>query len=44
MPEKLKTVIPAIPVPDVYQMDWSVVNANYSKWEERWMREVQVRR
>jgi putative spermidine/putrescine transport system substrate-binding protein len=44
VPEKLKTVIPAIPVPDVYQMDWSVVNANYSKWEERWMREVQVRR
>jgi len=44
VPEKLKTVIPAIPVPDVYKMDWSVVNANYSKWEERWMREVQVRR
>lgn len=44
VPAKLKTVIPAIPVPEVYQMDWSAVNAQYSKWEERWMREVQVRR
>jgi putative spermidine/putrescine transport system substrate-binding protein len=44
VPAKLKTVIPAIPVPDVYNMDWSAVNAQYSKWEERWMREVQVRR
>lgn len=44
VPEKLKTVIPAIPVPEVYKMDWSTVNAQYSKWEERWMREVQVRR
>lgn len=44
VPEKLKTVIPSIPVQEVYQMDWSAVNAQYSKWEERWMREVQVRR
>jgi putative spermidine/putrescine transport system substrate-binding protein len=43
-PEKLKTIIPPMPVADVYQIDWSIVNANYSKWEERWMREVQVRR
>lgn len=44
VPEKLKSIIPPMPVKDVYQMDWSVVNENYSKWEERWMREVQVRR
>lgn len=44
VPEKLKTVIPSIPVSDVYHMDWAAVNAGYSKWEERWMREVQVRR
>jgi putative spermidine/putrescine transport system substrate-binding protein len=43
-PEKLKTIIPPMPVADVYKIDWSIVNANYSKWEERWMREVQVRR
>lgn len=44
VPEKLKQVIPSIPVTEVYQMDWPTVNAQYSKWEERWMREVQVRR
>ena len=43
-PEKLKSIIPPMPIQDVYHMDWSAVNANYSKWEERWMREVQVRR
>lgn len=43
-PEKLKNIIPVLPVPDVYSVDWSVVNAQYSQWEERWMREIQVRR
>ncbi len=43
-PEKLKGVIPSLPVPEVYAVDWTHVNAEYAKWEERWMREVQVRR
>lgn len=42
-PEKLKGIIPSLPVTDIYNVDWSTVNANYSKWEERWMREIQVR-
>lgn len=43
-PDKLKAIIPPLPVQDVYNVDWSLVNAQYSKWEERWMKEVQVRR
>lgn len=42
-PEKLKKIIPGLPVPDVYNVDWTVVNTNYAKWQERWMREIQVR-
>jgi putative spermidine/putrescine transport system substrate-binding protein len=42
-PEKLKSVIPALPVPDVYSIDWSVVNSNFSAWQDRWAKEVQVR-
>ncbi len=43
-PEKLKAIIPPLPVSDVYNVNWSAVNEQYSKWEERWMKEVQVRR
>ncbi|MCL4767128.1 MAG: extracellular solute-binding protein [Hyphomicrobiaceae bacterium] len=43
-PEKLKAIIPPLPLTDVYNVDWTLVNAQYSKWEERWMKEVQVRR
>ncbi len=43
-PEKLKAMIPPLPVTDVYSVDWTLVNAQYPKWEERWMKEVQVRR
>jgi putative spermidine/putrescine transport system substrate-binding protein len=43
-PEKLKGFLPPLPIADVYDVDWTVVNANYAKWEERWMQEVQVRR
>lgn len=43
-PEKLKSFLPPLPVPDVYNVDWTRVNAEYPKWEERWMKEVQVRR
>jgi len=42
-PEKLKSIIPALPVPDVYSIDWSVVNSNFSTWQDRWGKEVQVR-
>lgn len=43
VPEKLKTVIPELPIQDVYDVDWSVVNKNYSEWEDRWAREIQSR-
>lgn len=43
VPEKLKTVIPELPVKKVYDVDWSVVNKNYSEWEDRWAREIQSR-
>lgn len=43
VPEKLKTVIPELPVRNVYNVDWSVVNKNYSDWEDRWAREIQSR-
>lgn len=43
-PEKLKSFLPPLPVSDVYNVDWNQVNAEYPKWEERWMKEVQVRR
>lgn len=42
-PDKLKAIIPPLPVAEVYNINWSVVNEQYSKWEERWMKEVQVR-
>ena len=43
VPEKLKDIIPPLPLTDVYNVDWTYVNANFSKWEDRWTREVQSR-
>lgn len=43
VPKKLKTVIPELPVSDVYDVDWTVVNKNFSEWEDRWAREIQSR-
>lgn len=43
IPEKLKGIIPSLPIPDVYSVDWAHVNSQYSAWEDRWAREVQVR-
>lgn len=43
IPEKLKGIIPSLPIPDVYSVDWNYVNSQYSSWEDRWAREVQVR-
>ena len=40
-PDTIKDMIP--PLDHVYQIDWGVVNANYSRWEDRWNREVQTR-
>lgn len=44
VPEKLKSIVPSLPIQDVYNVDWSVVNRNYSQWEDRWQQEIQVRR
>jgi len=43
IPEKLKGIIPSLPIADVYSVDWAYVNSQYSAWEDRWAREVQVR-
>lgn len=43
IPEKLKGIIPPLPLKDVHTVDWTYVNANFSKWEDRWAREVQSR-
>jgi hypothetical protein len=43
IPEKLKGIIPPLPIKDVHTVDWTYVNANFSKWEDRWAREVQSR-
>ncbi|KQW20942.1 hypothetical protein ASC80_12310 [Afipia sp. Root123D2] len=43
VPEKLRGIIPKLPIPDVYSVDWTTVNTQYSMWEDRWAREVQVR-
>jgi len=43
VPEKIKTVLPGLPVPDVYNVDWSVVDKHYSEWQDRWAREIQAR-
>lgn len=43
VPEKLKGIIPSLPIQNVYSVDWKYVNAHFSEWEDRWAREVQVR-
>jgi putative spermidine/putrescine transport system substrate-binding protein len=43
VPEKLKTIVPKLPIPDVYSVDWDTVNAQYSMWEDRWAQDVQTR-
>lgn len=43
LPEKLKGIIPPLPLSDVYEVDWSYVNANFSSWEDRWAQEVMTR-
>lgn len=44
VPDKLKTIVPSLPITDVYTVDWTYVNSQYSSWEDRWAREVQVRK
>lgn len=44
IPEKLKTIVPSLPITDVYTVDWTHVNSQFSSWEDRWAREVQVRK
>jgi putative spermidine/putrescine transport system substrate-binding protein len=43
VPDKLKTVLPALPVPDVYNVDWSEVDKHYAEWQDTWAREIQTR-
>jgi len=43
MPDKLKALLPGLPVPDVYSVDWSEVDKHYSEWQDTWAREIQVR-
>ena len=43
VPEKLKSIIPPLPIKEVYSVDWAYVNSQYSSWEDRWAREVQTR-
>jgi len=43
VPEKLRSIVPSLPIPDVYSVDWDKVNAQYPEWEDRWVRAVQVR-
>lgn len=43
VPEKLKGIIPPLPIKEVYSVDWTYVNSQYSSWEDRWAREVQTR-
>jgi len=42
-PEKLRGLIPGLPIPDVYSIDWTEVNANFANWQDRWAKEVQAR-
>lgn len=43
VPDKLKAFLPGLPVPDVYNVDWSEVDKHYSDWQDTWAREIQVR-
>lgn len=44
LPEKLKDLVPGLPLTDVYQVDWAHVNGNFSSWQDRWAQEVLTRR
>lgn len=44
VPDKIKSLLPSLPVTDVYNVDWSVVNAQFSTWQDRWAKEVQPRK
>jgi putative spermidine/putrescine transport system substrate-binding protein len=44
VPENIKPLLPSLPVTDVYNVDWSVVNAQFSAWQDRWAKEVQPRK
>jgi putative spermidine/putrescine transport system substrate-binding protein len=44
VPDTLKPLLPSLPVTDVYNVDWSVVNAQFSTWQDRWAKEVQPRK
>lgn len=39
-PDKLKKIIPKLPLTDVYHVDWPYVNKHYQQWQERWNREI----
>jgi putative spermidine/putrescine transport system substrate-binding protein len=43
IPDKLKSIVPSLPITDVYSVDWPYVNSQFSMWEDRWAREVQMR-
>jgi spermidine/putrescine-binding protein len=40
-PDKLVAIVPALPIPDVYNVDWSVVDKNFAQWQDRWAQDVQ---
>jgi putative spermidine/putrescine transport system substrate-binding protein len=40
-PEKIRGFVP--PLNNVYNIDWSYVNAHFAEWESRWNREIQTR-
>jgi putative spermidine/putrescine transport system substrate-binding protein len=40
-PEKIRGFVP--PLNNVYNIDWTYVNAHFAEWESRWNREIQVR-
>jgi ABC-type thiamine transport system substrate-binding protein len=42
VPDKLKAVLPGLPVPNVYNVDWLEVDKHYSDWQDTWAREIQA--
>lgn len=43
LPTALAEIIPPLPLTDVYNVDWEVVNKNYADWNRRWNRDIQTR-
>lgn len=43
LPEKLKGIIPPLPLTDVYHVDWDYVNKHFPAWQDRWAQEVLTR-